>query len=211
MFDSQAALFADLAPGGNIADVLCNATGDTNYQAALVKAGEILTAGRPLATKEIYFVSDGQPNGGEEGVAEADTLKNVGVNVGSDFLTVTIATVMLGGTDQILEQQIASKDPSGKPLHAYVAQTSQLTKVLTDLAANGIAGGSIKYRPIGTTQYTTLSLLDHVQGFDFTLPSISIGMDQAPNGLEVLLEYYDRHDNRYSSGGKLLWTADDGV
>lgn len=210
MFGTEAELFSNLAPTGNIADVICATNGGTNYDAGMQRAADLLKGGRAGATKEIYFVSDGQPNAGQDGVAIATQLKATGVNIGSDFITATIATVMLAGRDTVMEQQIASRDAAGKPLHAFVANTSGLTKVLTDLTANGIAGGEMKYRPVGTTKYAVLSLAGHIQGFEFTLPSITIDPVAAPSGLEVLFEYWDKHDNRYTSGGKLLWSADGG-
>ncbi len=213
LFDTEAELFANIAPAGNIADVVCKATidpgqGGTNYDAGLTQAGVLLQLGRDNATKEIYFVSDGQPDGGKEGLAIADSLKNTGVAIGTDSITVTIATVMLKGNDRVLQDQIASRDAKGQPLYAFVANTSQLTEVLTKLAANDIAGGDVKYRPIGAVNYTTLTLMDHLQGFNFTLPSFNIDIDKAPVGLELLFEYFDQHDNRYSTGGKLLWVTD---
>jgi hypothetical protein len=210
-FPTQDALFADLAGDPTkIADIVCAAGGDTNYQAALTKAGQLLSAGRPDATKEIYFVSDGQPTQGEDGIAEAAALKTNGVAVGTEDITATIATVMLNGTDQVMEKYICSKDPSGNPLHAYVNGSGSLTSALTKLAANGIASGDVKYRAAGSTQYTTLNLMQNLQGFVFTLPSITISKEQAAAGVEVLFEYADQHDNEYSTGGKLLWTEQGG-
>lgn len=205
MFEKADELYNDAKHGGQLADVVCEADGGTNYREALSKAGAILERGRPKATKEIYFVSDGEPDDGYDGEFEATALKS-GVKIGQDWVPVAIATVMLAGNDQVLETKIASKDRSGKPMHAYVSAAANLAKVLTDLAANGFESGTLKYRPTGTLVYKTLSLLEHVQGYDFSLPSFSISKEDAPSGLEVLLEYYDRHANRYSSGGKLTWS-----
>jgi hypothetical protein len=90
-------------------------------------------------------------------------------------------------------------------MHAYVTGSATLTSALTKLAANGISSADVKYRPTGTTEYTTLNLMQNLQGFDFTLPSITITKEQAQAGVEVLFEYADQHDNEYSTGGKLLW------
>ncbi len=215
-FDNADALFANVAPGGTIATVLCAGAGGTNYQAALGNnngkgAGALLGQGADNATKEIYFISDGQPDAFQDGITEATLLKSAGVAVGTQQINVTIAGIMLKGVDRVIEQSLVSVDSNGKKLYAHVEDAAGLTKVLAELAANEVAGGDVKYRPIGATAYTTLSLMDHLQGFNFTLPSFNIDIDDAPVGLEVLFEYFDRHDNRYQTGGKILWVTDDGT
>lgn len=210
LFDNANLLFAELAGTGNIADVVCNAKAGTNYDAGLTKAGELLATGRPAATKEIYFISDGAPDGGKDGVARAQSLKTIGVTVGATPVPVTIATVMLAGTDEVLESQIASRDATGKPMHGFVAQTGGLAKVLADLTHNEIIGAEFKYRPLGATKWTSLDLLTHLDAeFNFTLPSFKIELSKEPKGIEVQYEYWDKHDNRFSTGGKLLWTVED--
>lgn len=208
-FESGDLLFANLAPAGNIADVVCAAAGGTQYDDAFIGASGLLSTGADDATKEIYFISDGQPDLFANGVPEATELKNVGVAVGTELIIVTIAGIMLKGVDQVIEQQLVSTDSSGKKLYAHVEDSAGLTEALASLAANEIAGGEVKYRPIGGTDYTTLPLKDHLQGFNFTLPSFNIDIEKAPLGLEMLFEYFDRHDNRYATGGKILWVAAD--
>lgn len=205
--DSQASLYADVSPTGNVADTLCATGGGTNYDAGLTRAAELLQTGRENATKEIYFISDGKPNGGQDGIAIANSLKTNGITINGKTRNVVIATVMLAGQDEVLEKFIASMDSAGVPMHAFVAQTAELTKVLTDLSANEIVGGELRYRMIGASDYTVVNLMDHLQGFDFVLPSITIDVSANSEGLEVEYEYWDKHDNRYVTGGKLLWTA----
>ncbi len=206
LFDNQAALFADVSGGQNIADVLCDAAGGTNYDAGLTRAAELLQFSREKAGKEVYFVSDGKPNGGQDGIAIATSMKNTGVAINGALHLVTIATVMMAGVDEVLEKFIASVDSNGKPMHAFVSQTAELAKVLTELSDNEIVGAELRYRQIGTTDYTVLNLLDYLQGFDFVLPSININLENGTEGLEVVYEYFDKQDNRYTTGGKLLWT-----
>ena len=213
-FAEEKSLFADVAGGdaAKISDVVCAGAGGTNYEAALTKAGQLLAAGRDHATKEIYFVSDGEPSQGEDGIDQAATLKTAGVTVSGDQtpIPVTIATVMLNGTDQVMEKSICSKDEAGKPLHVYAKDSSSLAQALTQLAANGIVSGDVKYAPIGSDKWTSLSLTGHLQGYDFTMPSITIDPKQAPQGLDVVFEYVDKHNDKYSSGGKLLWQESSG-
>ena len=126
----------------------------------------------------------------------------------------TFATdVITGGPTYAISMLDIPKADDGSSIYKgpYVEDAAGLTKVLTQLASNEIAGGDVKYRSIGTEAYTTLSLMDHLQGFNFTLPSFNIDIEKAPTGLEVLFEYYDRHDNRYQTGGKILWVTDDGT
>jgi hypothetical protein len=210
LFDNANLLFAELAGAGDISDVVCNATGGTNYDAGLTRAAEILALGRAGASKEVYFISDGQPDSGEDGVARATSMKTVGVTVGTTPVPVTIAAIMLAGTDKVLETQIASKDKTGKALYGYVAQVGGLAKVLSDLTHNEITGAELKYRAIGATSWTTLDLLTHLDAqFNFVLPSFKIEVSKEPRGIELEYEYSDLHDNKFSTGGKLLWTVDD--
>jgi hypothetical protein len=205
LFTSEADLFTDLAAGGAIETVLCQQGGGTNYQAAINAASGLLAMGRENASKEIYFVSDGQPNLGESGVVEATNLKTNGVNINGKQIPATFATVMLGGQDDVLESQIASLDSNGAPLHAYVKDADQLATTLADLASNDISGGSLKYRAIGATDWTSLDLMTHLNGFEFVLPSFTIEEAVAPDGIEVEYEYFDQRGNRFSSAGILLW------
>ena len=208
LFENGPTLYADLGAGGSVADVVCNANGGTNYDAGITKAEQLFSlAGRAEATKEIYFISDGQPNVGAEGILQAQRLKTVGVAVGADVIPVMIATIMLAGTDTVLENLIASRGPDGRPLHAFASQTGELTKALATLINNELEGAELAWRPIGTDDWQTTKLLEQLQGFSFVLPSINIDYSQAPQGLEVRYEFFDKHDNRYTTGGQLLWTA----
>ena len=209
LFDNANLLFAELAGAGDIADVVCNAAGGTNYDAGLTRASELLTLGRADATKEIYFISDGQPDPGKDGVARATSMKTTGVSVGTKLIPATIAAIMLAGTDQVLQNQIASRDATGKVLYGYVAQTGGLAAVLADLTHNEIVSAELKYRAIGAANFTTLDLLTHMDAeFNFVLPSFKIEVSKEPRGIEVEYDYVDRHDNKFSTGGKLLWTVD---
>jgi uncharacterized protein YegL len=206
LFDSKTALYTDVAGTGDIADVLCDAAGGTNYDAGLTRAAELLQYSREDAGKEVYFVSDGKPEDDRDGISIATSMKNTGVAINGALHTVTIATVMMAGQDEVLEKFIASVDSNNKPMHAFVSQTAELAKVLTALSNNEVVGAELRYRQIGTVDYTVLDLLDHLQGFDFVLPSININVEDGSEGLEVEYEYFDKHDNRYTTGGRLLWT-----
>lgn len=214
LFATDVELFTDVTRGvpSDVASVLCATNDSTNYNAGLSQAATLLRLGRDTATKEIYFVSDGQPDpADQDGVAIAGALKGIGVNVGAKFIPVTIATVMLAGVDKVMAQSIASKGANGLPLHANVAQTGELTKVLTDLAKNDIVSALFQYRPIGAPDWSEVDILAHMQDFDFTLPPVTIDVDDPAAGIEVQYEYKDAHGQVTTSGGKLEWTSDDGT
>lgn len=204
LYDNATALLSAIAPGGSVADVLCLQAGSTNYDAGLNRAGQLLATGRGNASKEIYFVSDGQPNGGQDGIATSTALKSTGVNAGGRNIPVTIGTLMLAGSDTVLQQYIASKDPQGKPLHAFVAQTDDLAKALTNLTSNELVSAVLKYRVIGTKDFTVLNIFDHLKGLEFSLPPISIPAGASGSGVEVVYEYTDKLGQKFSSTGRLI-------
>jgi hypothetical protein len=204
LYDNAQALFAAVAPTGNIADVVCLQEGSTNYNRALTRAGQLLAAGRPGASKELYFVSDGQPNGGQDGVAVADSLKKTGVSVGGRNIPVTIGAIMLKGADTVLQQYIASLDLQGKPIYAFAGQAQDLAKILTQLANNAIVSATLKYRFLGESSFTTVNVFDHLQGLDFTLPPMTIPTKDGLPGLEVIYEYVDKLGQKFTSSGRLI-------
>jgi hypothetical protein len=126
-------------------------------------------------------------------------------------MPVTIATVMLAGDDTVLASDIASKDSSGKPLHAFAADTSELTSVLTRLAGNDIVSAELRVRAIGDTEYTTYDILGESTNLDFVVPSITINGDRMSQGVEVEYSYRDKQGHEFSTGGKLTWQDSSGV
>lgn len=187
-----AELLAAVAPQGNPAEILCSNNGTTNYVAPLLKAQELMALGRPAATKEIFLISDGEPNGGEEGVEEAALLKSPGVVIGGKNYPVTIATIMLNGTDTVLEQFIASKDVNGKPMHVFAAQSNQLAKALADLAENPIVKATMKYKSKSQTQFTEVELVTSADKKSFTLPPVKFSFQAMKEGIEVVYQYTNK-------------------
>ena len=209
-FRDQALLFSDLAGGAEVGTVLCANDGNTEYTDGLLRAKGLLEKGRVSATKEIYFVSDGNPNTGFEGLAIAEQLKKPGIVVGAFSKPVVIATVMIGTeSGTVLRDSISSKALDGSPLFAR-STADQLAQVLAGLAQNEITGGEIRYRSIGNASWTSIPLLSFTQGYEFSLPSINIERSKASRGIEVQYEYWDKRDNRFLSGGNLTWTAGQG-
>ena len=204
LFESSQTLFAAVAPGQAIADVICDATGVTNYDSGLTPASQILAMGRANATKEIYFISDGKPNQGD-GIALSTSLKSTGVNVSGRNIPVTIGTIMLvTQADDAALRALASTDSQGKILHVFVAQAQDLAKALTDLAANKIVSASLKYRLIGDKDFTILNVMDHLKGLEFSLPPMNFPIKNGVPGLEVIYEYMDKLGQKFSTTGEII-------
>lgn len=209
--NSVSAAFANSIDGvfsGNLANTVCAAGGGTNYTASLERAEQLLAAARSSASKEIYFLTDGQPdNGGADpinnpvinGVAVAERLRAAGV---------TIVTVMLGADasgDNHLRTKISSTSPSGDLLHANVANASQLASTMTRLAQNDVSIGEVRYRAIGESDWSSYDLLGARSGNRFELPEMIIDVAEAPYGLEMEYSYRDRRGKTYSSSGAIRW------
>jgi len=207
-FDNAQDLYADLAAGGNIADVVCAETSGTNYTAGFQEAWNRLSMGRPDALKEVYFLSDGAPDRGKEGVDLATQLKAGGITIDGKHIKTTIATVMLGnGNDDILKNKIASKTPDGTVLHAR-ADASNLAEILGQLAQNGIQTGYLNYRALtGGDQgkWQRVDLRPYLKDGGFILPSMAVNPSTVGTGIEIRLEYYDRTGQKYVVSGRLIW------
>ena len=207
-FDNAQDLYADLSANGNIADVVCAETSGTNYTAGFQEAWNRLSMGRPDALKEVYFLSDGAPDRGKEGVELAAQLKAGGINIDGKYIKTTIATVMLGsGNDDILKNKIASKTPDGTVLHAR-ADASNLADILGQLAQNGIQTGYLNYRALTAGdqgKWQRVDLRPYLKDGGFILPSMAVDPSTVGTGIEIRLEYYDRTGQKYVVSGRLIW------
>ena len=188
---------------------ICGANGGTNYQDGLLAAESLLQVGRPAATKEVYFISDGAPSPSLTGADVASRLHQSGIVINQQKNEVTIATIMMASTDDsILSQKIASKDLAGKPLHARIAQASQLTDTLAKMANNSIVAASLSIRPIGTTDWTVYDLLAVQQNFGFELPAQILAETDSPEGLEVKYSYREANGKEVNNLGKIVFEHD---
>lgn len=207
-FDNVADLYADLAAGGNVADVICADTDNTNYKAGLLEARNRLSMGRADALKEVFFLSDGEPDRGKEGVDVADELKAGGITIDGKSIKTVIATVMVGGAnDDILKNKIASKAPDGTVLHAR-ADAGNLAEILGQLAQNGIQSGYLSYRALtheGEGKWQRVDLRPYLRDGGFILPSMAVNPSTVSVGVEIRLEYYDRSGQKYLITGRLIW------
>lgn len=206
MFSDKKSLYADIAGSKDLSAVLCQSDGGTAYGQGLSGAEKILSSSRPVATKEIYFISDGAPEDGSAGVDIAQRLKMTGVTIKDKPMPVQVASILLGNqTDGAKLRELASIGVDSKPLFALATDASQLASTLSALAANDIDSGIIKYRAIGSTKWTEVSLKGLIKDYNFTIPAFNASTQTAPLGLEARFEYRDLHSNVYTSGGTLKW------
>ena len=207
-FENAQDLYADLAPGRPIADVICAEDGGTNYTAGLQEAYNRLSMGRGDALKEVFFLSDGAPDKGKDGVAVADQLKSGAITIDGKQIKTTIATVMVGGAkDDVLKNKIASKAPDGTVLHAR-ADAGKLAEILGQLALNGIQSGYLNYRALtgeGQGTWQRVDLRPYLKDGGFILPSMAVNPSTVSTGIEIRLEYYDRTGQKFVITGRLLW------
>lgn len=194
------------SPGNAVTD-FCKIAGGTNYQAALTEASTLLKKGRTDATKEIYFISDGAPGGGLEGLAEAEQLKIEGLPFGYGKIKTTIVTIMLKGTDTVLENSIASRDPDGKPLHAQVEQSEVLAQTLADLFSSKIVQARVRYRSRGAADWISEDLMGSLVKNRFELSPVEIRGEQFKTGLEIEFFYFDNLNQSYLNEAGIIWKA----
>jgi hypothetical protein len=203
LFGTEAELYIDLANSGGQSDpkdVLCAGSGSTSYFQGLLAASNIFqTSGRPDATKEIFFISDGaNVDEIEESKALANDLRSQGV---------VIATVMLSGDDTFLRRYIASKDSSGRLLHGYAASASQLAQVLSNLTTNSIERAEVRYRELSQTDWEVVDFTSGVDGNNFVVPDIFMDFDNDSAGVELSVVYWDKLGKEVANGGVLEWDA----
>ena len=198
-------LFDDIVTASNngddIADVICRANGGTNYRAAFARASGLYIMGsRPQAQQEMYVISDGEPDTNEEGIAVADDLKARGIVVG---------TVMLLGDDQVLENQIASRDVNNLPFHVKVNMAGDLNDAINGLAEDfATSGGKLRYRIDPADPWVELDI--PASGQALTAP-ISLTLDSTPKGLYIEYEYADPFSGQITVVTGHLTLVDDGI
>lgn len=186
-------------------EILCAGESATNYQAALEEAVKQFKAARKKATREIYFISDGRPNGGKEGASEASELKGA--------LKVNIATIYLyqeydADHEQVLQASVASLDASGKPLHRRAEGAAQLSEILKAISNAKITKGSFYYKGSNETKWTSqpISFKDAEMKFEINIDGIT--KEKFPGGIDIRFDYQDEAGRTYQDDGRLVWVAD---
>lgn len=212
-FTSQTEMFDELIKTSGLStvqDIICASKYTTNYDAPLTASRSLLTGGRLEATKEIFFVSDGEPNDGD-GKTIAKELKEQGVVVSGTAVPVKIATIMLNGADDsILRNDIASLDQDNNPLHARVMNSQDLAKVLEALATNKILGGEIRYlikgdHPASEEDWIIHLLPRESEEVEFTIPTIDFSVKEVPLGIDTIFTYWDRMGKSFENKGSFYF------
>lgn len=198
-YDDPKELFASIDPNASRADILCNALGSTFYDLALDRGLTLYQEAAYAPFRELYFVSDGAPSATHEGLGQAQLLRDAGVTIGA---------IMLDGVDQVLESDIVSLGPDGRPLFRRVDEADALTQTLEDLAAaaeNRVLAARFLKKAISTGQVEELNVLDYAKGSAFSLPALSIAPDLEAIGYELLFWYRKAGGDEVSMQSRILW------
>jgi Mg-chelatase subunit ChlD len=165
---------------------LCRNSGGTNYQSGLKLAIDLLSDAREGSVREVYFISDGEPNTGQEGAAEGAILKDK-LRVGA-----TIATLMIKGNDAQM-MKIASADRNGVPLHRKTDNASELAMLIAELSRNKIEEMVFSYKQIGSDNWYEEQITDNLASGSAKLTLPEFTSSQFGRGLFFKVEYTDRH------------------
>lgn len=210
LIDSRDALVNALTDNGSkdLFSVLCHAGGGTLYENPLKEAGGMLARGRENTSKELFFVSDGEPTDKSRAEDVARDLRSPGVRINTRDYPVTIATVLLGkkaAADRYLRDNYASLDMNSIPIHANAAEASRLADILSKMNSENILAGSIlKHGAKDSTITKTIDIMPYVQNYLFELPAFYLDPQQISDHYELTFEYWDSHMNKFSVTGSLV-------
>jgi len=187
----------ELAAKYGSADILCDRAGTgTDYTAALTRTLALLAGGRPDASHEVYFVSDGEPgSAAANGVDAAAQVRE----------TATIATLMLKGDEAFLENKIASRDAAGVPLHAKVDAAEDLASTLAGLANVHLTSALVRFGDGAQGAQLIEVPVDLTKASTFALPPVSLDPAHYPNGFTFTLETLDSRGVKGGGTGRVLW------
>lgn len=210
MYGSRDDLVNALTLGGKkqLTDVVCNDTGTTGYEPAFREAEKMFMISRPQASKEIFFVSDGEPFDRSQAERTALDLKTRGVWVQGTFYPVTIATVMLGNDQRAsdyLRDNYASLDINQTPIHASVRDAGKLAETLKKMSGGAtLVGSSITHGQTSATNPTVVDVMPYLSDLKFELPPFVIdNKTVSQDDYEIKLQYWDSYRHRYIFKGKL--------
>jgi uncharacterized protein YegL len=177
-------------------DRFCADASGTSYSTALLQAADLLDTGRPDAIKEVYFITDGQPNDRESSLETAAKVR----------LKATIATIMFGAEDdELLKNNIASKDAAGKPIHAAVTDVKNLASALEALSKSIPIKGTFKYKPQSSENWVEADLWKFVKAGVFDITPLDLDTKEFASGISFSYTYEDNRGISVSNDGKILW------
>ena len=217
LFKTKAELFDDLtgtASGApKIETIICLNADGTTYSAGLNGAAEVLKKGEQNATKEIIFLSDGEPDDGNRARILAENLKTQGINTGGRQQTVSIATVFLGTeapADKVLET-MASVDKTKippKPIYAEAKDAELLAEILGKMIDNNKLQGSnvVQGGDAASSSRTTIDVFKDIDAKNqFVTAPFVLQLDRAQANYVLDFSYWDTMQNRSSYPGKIQW------
>ncbi len=217
LFSDKAALYKDLMrdlpSSGHIADIVCRAGNGTKYLQALNQAKEMLAKGEAGATKEVLFLSDGEPEDTDEQIlATTNDMKKNGIVVGGRRQNISIATVLLGenANEEILKK-MASVDASvipPKPVFAKAADAEQLAEILGRMIDNNKLQGS-KVVHSGDSPALPRKTIDVFSQLDaknqFVTAPFVLNVERTQQNYKLDFEYWDTMQNRSTYPGVIRW------
>ncbi len=176
--------------------ILCQSGASTNYQKAFLKASELLAKGRVVASHEVYFLSDGEPNSSDvDGHVEAAAVRQKAM----------IGTLMLAGDETFMKEQLASKDAAGQPLHAKVEDAEDLAAALAALADVEVEKGTVSYGPLGKEGEWKDAKLKDRKDLVFDLDLGTLAPANWTTGFGMKVETVDSRGMTTVSRGTLVW------
>jgi hypothetical protein len=185
---------AEFAAKYESADIFCARGNTTNYQVALARALAFLQTAPADAAKEVYFISDGEPDSDAvAGLDEAASIRQLGI----------LATIMLKGDDTLMKTELASKDGNGQPYHVTVQDSSTLAQNLATLATVAPVSGTFSYGAVGQTPVSVP--LAPATSMQFGVPLTTVDPTQDPQGYQVTLEVVDNRGVTTTTTGSLSW------
>lgn len=180
----------------NNTNFLCDGAGGTNYAVALDSAGSMLDTGRVDALKEVYFMTDGEPNSPVYSARSAAVLKTKS----------KIITLMFGSLDdRHLRNVVASLDQNSQPLHTQVQNAQNLSTALGESAKAMPVEGLFKYRSLDVTTWNEQDLWQYTHNGVFKIPDLEFNPVEYPEGFEFSYTYKDNRGQEYGQSGTIIW------
>ena len=198
-------LFMDIDDKRSPVRVICGASGGTHYDSSLNRALEIFGQSSDATFLETYLISDGAPSKAHNGVEMAKKLRQEGIIIGA---------IMLNGEDQVLEDQIVSKDKEGKPLFSQVSGADTLLTELSDLseAAEGrVVSAHLSIYGVENDISLEVDILSDpgvvLNGDDFKLPDYLISPQLDAKGYLLHYTYSLSNGSDHNQFLKVLFEA----
>lgn len=176
--------------------VLCESGSNTNFTKAFAAAQTTLAKARADSAKELYFISDGEPNSTSvDGHEEAAAIKQ----------SATIATVMLKGDEEYMRDVLASRDAQNQPLHAKVDKAADLAAALEALADVELTEATISFGKVGDEANWKTEALGLPADLTFALNPWTLTVQNWPSGFGFTAKTVDSKGVKTETAGRLIW------